>query len=129
MPRSPYANLRERLVANSEPEFDGDNACWNWTAKRGQHGTKYGRFTLYVPGLMQRVVLTAHVAMYVLSEIGGLVSVDEFYLAYLELRCSGLEVDHKCVNMRCLFPDHLEAVTKLVNIQRRDDRRKWKEYR
>lgn len=31
----------------------------------------------------------------------------------------GKEVDHRCYNTTCINPDHLEVVTKRVNLQRR----------
>src|SRR5688572_31448863 len=30
----------------------------------------------------------------------------------------GLQIDHLCFNIRCVNPDHLEAVTSVVNAQR-----------
>lgn len=31
---------------------------------------------------------------------------------------SGMEIDHLCKNVKCVNPEHLEAVTKLENIRR-----------
>ena len=37
---------------------------------------------------------------------------------------NGLELDHKCLNRACVFPDHLEPVTHLENVRRMAMRRK-----
>lgn len=119
MPRTPYAGLWERLVANtSEPE--NDQACWLWTGKRDR--LWYGRLNVYVPGLQATVTVMAHVATYI-THAAAPQNADEFWLAYLELQRSGLEVDHLCVNPQCVSVDHLEAVTPSENCQRRNARR------
>lgn len=69
--------------------------CWVWTA--GLHQSGYGRF--YVGG--KRV--KAHRFAYE-SEIGPVPE--------------GLELDHLCRNLRCVRPDHLEAVTHQENVRR-----------
>lgn len=122
-----YHTIRERLIANSQPLHDNAQACWIWTGKkRCRFG--YGRFNLWVPGLRAHVQLTAHIASWVLLEIGSDASADDLFLAYYEFRCSGLEIDHLCVNPRCINDDHLESVTKKVNCERRSARRHRDEY-
>lgn len=37
---------------------------------------------------------------------------------------SGLDIDHLCRNPKCFRPDHLEPVTRAVNIQRGHDARR-----
>lgn len=113
-----YPTLFSRLVANTaEPE--NNQACWVWTGtKRCRFG--YGRFNVRVPGLGgKHVALSAHLAAYVLFEIGCSASVDDLYLGYLELRESGLELDHLCQTTGCLYPDHLDPVTHAENCRRR----------
>jgi len=117
---SPYTNLYERLVANTAEPINS-NACWPWTARTGRGG--YGRVDIYVPGLGRNVTLQAHIALFVLTEASP-VSVDEFYLAYLELAASGLELDHLCNFTDCIYPGHMEPVTPKVNCVRREERRR-----
>lgn len=68
--------------------------CWEWTACLA-HG--YGRF-----GVGRRA-RPAHVVAYEL--VIGPVPV-------------GLDLDHLCRNRRCVRPDHLEPVTRRVNLLR-----------
>lgn len=118
MSRTPYSNLWERLMANThEPEHGTD--CWRWAASGCRTG--YGRFNLYVPGLREKVRLTAHVAAFVWLH-GRPAGTDEFYLMYLEFRESGLELDHTCVEPACVNPDHADPVTPSVNCYRRGRR-------
>jgi len=119
MARSPYPTLHLRLVANTA-EPASDNGCWPWTSKRDRWG--YGRLNVYVPGLLAVVTVQAHLALFVRLEAAP-ADMDEFWLAYLELRHSGLELDHLCVTPNCIHPDHHEPVTASENCQRRDARR------
>jgi hypothetical protein len=64
------------------------------------------------------VTLYAHVLMFVHLESGARGG-DALYLAYLEFKSSGLEVDHLCHNPECINPDHLDAVTPKENRRRR----------
>jgi hypothetical protein len=118
--RSKYHSLWERLVANSD-EPTHDNGCWPWKSKkRCRYG--YGRFNFYVPGLQRRVALSAHVAMFVLAEAAP-ETPNDFYLAYLEVRRCGLELDHGCNNEPCINPDHLDLMTHKENCARKYDRK------
>jgi hypothetical protein len=117
--RSPYAGMWARLMANiDEPE--NDQACWPWTGKRDR--LWYGRLNVYVPGLAATKTVMAHVAAYI-THAASPRTVDEFWLAYVELQASGLEVDHLCVTPTCISVDHLEAVTPSENCKRRNARR------
>src|SRR5512139_148265 len=100
---SPYGGLWGRLMAASEPENDSEQACWAY-ALRTKCRYGYGRVNVWVPGLKKRVKLTAHILAYILLESKA-TTVNDAYLAYLEFRCSGLELDHCCVNTSCLRPD------------------------
>jgi hypothetical protein len=111
-----YGSLWERLMANTA-EPDSEQGCWCWTgSKRSSYG--YGRLNLYVPELAANRPVTAHVLAWVMLET-GIMAPGPLYLAYLELRCSGLELDHLCNETRCINPDHLEPVTPQQNCERR----------
>ena len=113
---SPYSSLFSRLVANTASSEDS-GGCWEWVGKsKCRYG--YARLTVYIPALKKNVYLSAHLVSYVLSEVGREASPDELYLSYLELRYSGLELDHTCGNTSCINPDHLDPCTHAENIAR-----------
>lgn len=118
-----YDNLWARLMANTKPEFDNEQACWVWVGK-GRCRFGYARLMVYVPGLKARVKLTAHILSWVIMQLDDAATVDDIYLAYLEFRCSGLELDHGCTNTPCCRPDHLEPVTRRVNMLLSYERRR-----
>jgi hypothetical protein len=70
--------------------------CWRWDASCNSKG--YG---LYSVG--QGVLWLAHRAAF--TALRGVIP-------------EGLQIDHLCRNKRCVNPDHLEAVTAQVNVQR-----------
>jgi hypothetical protein len=112
--------MHARLIANTaEPE--NDQACWPWSGHPGRGG--YARVTFRIPGEEHPVNVMAHIAMYLVLEVNPQ-SIEEFWLAYLELRHSGLELDHTCQNASCISPDHLEAVTPSENCLRREQSRR-----
>lgn len=114
-----YADLRERLVANTaEPE--NGQACWNWTARKDRW--RYGLVNVWVPGMGKVVTLKAHVALYC-WQAARCTNADDLYLAYLEHSASGLELDHLCRMTCCINPDHLEVVTPAENCRRRSNAR------
>ncbi|BBA98295.1 hypothetical protein RVR_10508 [Actinacidiphila reveromycinica] len=76
-------------------------SCWEWTARRSEDG--YGRYTFTSEG--QKKDVGAHRLAYVLS-IGPI--------------GDGLTLDHRCRNRGCVNPDHLEPVTRRVNVLRGD---------
>lgn len=71
-----------------------DAGCWRWTAALDVHG--YGRFNLGGMRLAHRVSYEAAV---------GPIPV-------------GLDLDHLCRNRWCVNPEHLEAVTRSMNLAR-----------
>lgn len=75
--------------------IDRDTGCWIWQGSRFQRG--YGRIHSHGRTLM------AHRASY---EI------------FRESIPEGLTIDHLCRNVRCVNPEHLEAVTVGVNVLR-----------
>lgn len=68
--------------------------CWEWT---GQLNHGYGR------AHMHGRLMSAHVAIWELL-VGPVPD--------------GLELDHLCLNRRCVNPDHLEPVTRGENMRR-----------
>jgi hypothetical protein len=119
MARSPYFNLCERLIANTE-EPENAQGCWPWKRQRDRWG--YGRFTLYVDGVI--VKLQAHIALWVWFHAQP-ESIGEFVMAYWFLTATGLELDHLCENEGCCNPEHLDLVTGSENCQRREDRSRF----
>jgi hypothetical protein len=88
------------LIATSLPgrfwdKVEKTESCWLWTAYTAHNG--YGRF------MFERKVEAAHRLAY-LDRYGEIPE--------------GLEIDHLCRVRHCVNPDHLEAVTRQVNVQR-----------
>jgi hypothetical protein len=81
-----------RFQAATDKQADG---CWIWQAKRGRDG--YGRFSIQCRWHM------AHRISHQLFK--GPIP-------------PGLDVDHLCRVRACVNPDHLEAVTRQVNLRR-----------
>jgi hypothetical protein len=118
-----YPNLWARLIANTD-EPDNGQSCWLWNGKNVcRFG--YGRFTLRIPMLGGTPVnFTAHIAAYVCNQTTlQFESNDDFFLYYLEFRCSGLEIDHLCEMPSCINLDHLDPVTHSLNQLRAAERR------
>lgn len=80
-----------------------ESGCWEVTKYSGyRSGEGYARIPHRVDGV--RYKLFAHVESYRLN-VGDIPT--------------DYEVDHKCFNIICINPDHLEAVTRGVNASRR----------
>lgn len=80
-------------------KVDKSGDCWIWTAYRDR--SNYGRFAANnrkVPELAARVAV----------RLSGRTIPD------------GYQVDHLCRNPPCVRPEHLDVVTPLENIRRRD---------
>jgi hypothetical protein len=75
---------------------DPATGCWQWTGFVDKN-TGYGGFWF------ERRPIPAHRASYTLFK--GPIPI-------------GLEIDHLCRNRPCVNPEHLEAVTKKVNVLR-----------
>lgn len=88
----PYASLPDRIKSCSTP---ADNGCWVWNRKLTTAG--YGR-TPY-----QGKSMYAHRLAYV---------------AFKGQIPDNMHLDHLCRNPACVNPEHLEAVTHKVNVQR-----------
>lgn len=104
-----YRRLRLRGTTAAPEAIDhltryveDENGCWLWTGPMFWNG--YGHISAATHGttLAHRASYEAHVG-----------PVPE-----------GLELDHLCRVRHCIRPDHLEPVTRSVNIQRGVDARK-----
>lgn len=97
-----YPTLAARLLANSV--LDPETGCRIWTGKtsRRRGGALDGRITLRING--RHVSRRAHRVSY------------EVHNGPIP---DGYDVDHCCVNSLCIEPTHLDAVTPIVNQQRR----------
>jgi hypothetical protein len=70
-------------------------ACWEWVGAKVPHGYGYVNW--------KGVVQPAHRVVY------------EFCVSPIP---GGLDIDHLCRNRRCVNPEHLEPVTRAVNLNR-----------
>lgn len=113
MPR--YANLQERLLANSVPVHTGfklngePSECWEWIGNRDEKG--YGRINVRIAGKHRK--LRAHRVAH--EEFKGVVLDDEDTL------------EHHCRFTSCIAPDHTEVVTRVQNSKLRWEA--WRNYR
>lgn len=85
---------RSRIKKLIKYEVD-EKGCWNWLTNLDDKG--YGKITI------NNRRTRAHIYYY-----------EQKYGEVPE----GLELDHLCRNKRCCNPDHLEAVTGIVNVRR-----------
>jgi len=126
--RAPLA--LESLKARTEPrpQWFGLDAslgeCW---CARGR-GVRlcrggYARMDVRIRGLdWQTRRLSMHLVAWILDHLGPL-SRDDLWLAYCEVRASGLQFDHACESPDCIRPSHLHAlVTQSENIRAGKDR-------
>lgn len=88
----------DRFMAKVEKAPSG---CWIWTATINQYG--YGEFNWIAPDETKRRMHGAHRVAYVLF-VGPIPS--------------GLDLDHLCRVRACVNPQHLEPVTRRVNLLR-----------
>jgi hypothetical protein len=98
-PNHPVAAQPERIHGTPEerfwPKVDASGDCWEWTRSKNKGG--YGQFSFKGHSYL------AH--KYAYESLVGPVP-------------PGLELDHRCRNHACCNPDHLEPVTRRVNIMR-----------
>lgn len=100
-------SIRDYILERVEHRMavPGFTPCWEWTLVPGGSG--------YALIKMRGCRGAAHRASY--TEFTGPIP-------------EGYEVDHLCANRICVNPDHLEAVTKRVNIQRMNERVSGRRY-
>jgi hypothetical protein len=93
---SDYVDVATRLAEFREKTEVTADGCWRWLGKvNKQRGYGY----IYHAG-----------REYVAHRV--------FYTALVGPPPAGLDLDHLCRNRWCVNPEHLEAVTRRVNLQR-----------
>lgn len=102
MPESSQTSARRRGGRTAEPLdsrilrlTDRTGDCWLWTGALDPYG--YGRITV-----KQRPMKAHRVS----------------YETFVGSLAAGLEIDHLCRVRHCVKPEHLDAVTHSVNVQR-----------
>lgn len=94
------AKAEARLLANRR--IDPETGCWIWTGCRDRKG--YGRFTLKrADGT--RLFTRAHRVSY------------ELFVAEIQ---PDEQVDHECEVRSCFNPEHLKAISLLMNVHYRN---------
>lgn len=115
-----HPTLYDRILANCRIDEDALDPCWEFVGETDRWG--YARMNVRRPGLPQPVKLMTHIVAWLWLEARPRTR-EALFEAYHELQCSGLELDHMCVNPRCVNPMHLDPVTHSENVQRSYDRR------
>lgn len=94
--------MKKTVLQRFEEKYipEPNTGCWLWLSGTDGHG--YGQFFFLRPAYKGKM-MNAYKFSY------------EFFVKPVP---KGLELDHLCRNRLCVNPDHLEAVTKKVNIQR-----------
>ena len=87
-----------------------DSDCWLWRGSRVPAG--YGQFQVGIAAIEGIEYTRYHMGAHRYA----------YALAHGDLPARGLEIDHLCRTKSCVNPDHLEAVTHQVNVQRSKDR-------
>jgi hypothetical protein len=109
MANQKYANLGERIIANSIVEYCAElgSDCWTWVAAKKQASySAYGAISLRIKG--RRRSFLAHRISY------------EFFTG--DKIPPKHEIDHLCRNPLCVAPDHLDCVDRKTNLSRRRSR-------
>lgn len=94
-----------------------------WVATRGRFCCfGYCREDYRIAGLGNKTKrLTTHILAWLLDNLGPM-GRDELYLAYVEFRASGLQIEHRCETPGCRRPSHLEPMTQSENIRASKER-------
>lgn len=101
-----YRDIEHRLVSNSV--LDLASGCWDWIGRT----TRDGYPLMNVRVGQKHVTLRAHRVAF--EELTG------------ETIGTDMELDHSCHNRRCICPDHLQQVTKHMNLNNRRNYRRLK---
>lgn len=99
-----YKNLVDRLLSNCAHvacEILG-TPCWEWTLSVCNKG--YPQANFWDKVLKKRIWKRAHILLWEL-------------VTGRKVR-DGYTLDHRCLNTRCIRPDHLEEVLRAVNTAR-----------
>lgn len=117
-----YTSVYDRLIAcTDEPEWG--HGCWCWNRKITKGG--YARVNFWLPHKGERRIFTAHILCWLHFQEGvDARDIQSLEAAYDEFRASGYQLDHLCWHTNCLNPDHLEPVSHVENLKRRDVKRK-----
>lgn len=99
----PAFSLRDKILDNSKRQPDG---CWIWTRRIQSNG--YGQAWLPMCGRRGTSTVAHRVS----------------YLAFKGQIPTGWQIDHLCRVRSCVNPEHLEAVTAKVNVNRSNARYK-----
>lgn len=97
MPRNYRQRAALPLLERITAKINVDGVCWEWTGAKNKYG--YGA----IQRGRRTGVVRVHRALW--EELVGPVP-------------DGLELDHLCRNRACCNPDHLEPVTRQVNVDR-----------
>lgn len=112
------AESLRQATAEADPWYGPDEAlgrCWQAVGGRVCRGG-YVREDYRVRGLGNRTArLTTHILAWLLDHLGPMER-DDLFLAYVEMRASGLQLDHRCENPACRRPSHLILCTQSENI-------------
>lgn len=129
-----YANMFERLIANSRPlEGQNANGCWEWTGRTDGRRWPYGVVTKRVAG--KHTTTRAHREMeQQLRDSRVQLDLDDAQVgdwwatplptAAPAPLCPDTEtIDHLCYCRLCIHPDHWEAISRVENSVRSQQRR------
>lgn len=100
----PLRRIFERLIESCRPRESHicETICWEYTKSVCNKG--YPQFTYTDPETGKKVWKRAHIVFWEL--VNGRKVRD------------GYTLDHRCLNKRCIRPDHMEEVTRAVNTAR-----------
>lgn len=92
----PLPTAEERFWSKIEKT----ESCWNWVGGELNHA---GYGTMLIGGRAGKIWLSHRYS---------------YFLAHGDI-APGVEIDHRCLNRRCVNPEHLRAATKKQNMENR----------
>lgn len=104
MPQKRYKNIVDRLLSNCIHRECRilDTPCWHWALSVCNKG--YAQTNYWDKALKKKIWKRAHILLWELVN-------------RRKVR-PGYTLDHRCLNTRCIRPDHLEEVPREVNTAR-----------